>query len=129
MSDGLSKENRAKYEIDDVADKMVAVFDSTWMKYFLQFDPRPALKKTSCPILSVIGENDLQVDPDLNLREIEAAVKAGTNSDFVQKELPGLNHLFQKSETGSPGEYIKIEETIDPSLLNEVAAWLEKRFK
>lgn len=125
----LSKEDREKFGMDDVADKTVAVFDSTWMKYFLHLDPRPALKKTTCPILSVIGENDLQVDPDLNMPAIEAAVKAGKNSDFVQKELPGLNHLFQKSKTGSPGEYIQIEETIDPSLLDEVAGWLEKRFK
>ena len=127
--DGLSEEERAKLGMDDVADKTVAAFESTWMKYFLLLDPRPALRKTTCPILSVIGENDLQVDPDLNLPEIEAAVKAGKNPDFVQKKLPGLNHLFQKSETGSPSEYIKIEETIDPSLLEVVADWLEKRFR
>ena len=127
--DGLSKEEREKFGLDDVADKTVAAFESPWMKYFLQLDPRPALTKTTCPILSVIGGNDLQVDPELNLPEIESAVKAGKNSDFVQKELPGLNHLFQKSETGSPSEYIQIEETMDSSLLNEVTNWLEKRFK
>ncbi len=127
--DGLSEEERAKLGMEDIADKTIAAFESTWMRYFLQLDPRPALKKTSCPILSVIGEKDLQVDPDLNFPEIEAAVKAGKNSDFVQKELPGLNHLFQKAKTGSPGEYIQIEETMDPTLLNEVAGWLEKRFK
>jgi hypothetical protein len=127
--DGLSKEDRAKFGIDDVANLTTAAFDSAWMKYFLIHDPRPALTKTTCPILSVIGEKDLQVDAKLNMPAIEAAVKAGKNSDFVQKELPGLNHLFQKSETGSPGEYIQIEETINQSLLDEVSNWLEKRFK
>jgi hypothetical protein len=39
-----------------------------------------------------------------NLREIEAALKAGGNKDVTVARLPKLNHLFQASETGSPNE-------------------------
>ena len=126
---GLSEQQRAEFGIDDVAEKTAGVFNSPWMMFFLKHDPRPLLSKTTCPILSVIGEKDLQVDPGLNLPAIEAAVKLGGNKDFVQKELPGLNHLFQKSETGSPSEYITIEETLHQSFLDEVTNWLQERFK
>jgi hypothetical protein len=40
------------------------------------------------------------------------------------KELPGLNHLFQTSETGSPSEYADIEETFAPAALDVVTAWI-----
>ncbi len=125
----LSDEERAEFGADGVAEKTIAMMGSPWMSYFLTYDPSEALTKTSCPILSVIGGKDLQVDSGLNFPAIEAAVKAGKNPDFTQKKLPGLNHLFQKSETGSPSEYVQIEETMDASLLDAVTLWLEKRFK
>jgi len=34
-------------------------------------------------------------------------LEKGGNKNFEIKELPGLNHLFQTAETGSPAEYIK----------------------
>jgi hypothetical protein len=41
--------------------------------------------------------------------------------------LPGLNHLFQHSPTGSIGEYGSIEETLAPEALNAVSDWVLKR--
>src|SRR5262249_976926 len=34
---------------------------SPWFRYFLTYDPRPALAKVKCPVLALNGENDLQV--------------------------------------------------------------------
>lgn len=126
--DGLPAEESEAFASHGVVEKALMTMDSPWMRFFLTYDPQAALSKTTCPILSVIGENDLQVDPKLNLPAIEAAVKAGGNQDFVQKELPQLNHLFQPSETGAPSEYIRIEQTLDPLLLDEITTWLKKRF-
>jgi len=86
-----------------------------------------ALRKVKCPVLALNGENDLQVPVDENLREIDAALKAGGNKDVTVVRLAKLNHLFQTSETGSPNEYIKIEETIAPVALKTIGDWIVKR--
>lgn len=125
--DELSDDDLEKYGLKDIGEITVARLNSPWMSYFISYDPAEALSKTDCPILSVIGANDLQVDKELNFPAIEAAVKSGGNSDFVQKTMPRLNHLFQSSETGAPSDYVKIEQTIDPSLLDEITQWLKQR--
>lgn len=80
--------------------------------------------KVKCPVLAINGEKDLQVPPKENLTAIEQALKAGGNKDYTVKELPGLNHLFQTSSTGSPMEYSKIEETISPAALTIIGDWI-----
>jgi pimeloyl-ACP methyl ester carboxylesterase len=102
---------------------------SPWFRYFLTYDPAPTLTKVKCPVLAINGEKDLQVPPKENLPVIEAALKAGGNSDFMVKELPGLNHLFQTTETGSPMEYSKIEETMSPDALDTIGNWIVEHTK
>lgn len=97
---------------------------SPWFRYFLTYDPRPALRKVKCPTLALNGEKDLQVDPKQNLPAIEAALKEGGNSDFELRELAGLNHLFQHCQTGSPTEYSKIDETFSPEALEIIGDWI-----
>ncbi len=97
---------------------------SPWFRFFLCYDPAPALEKVTCPVLALNGEKDLQVEPEQNLGGVEAALKKGGNTHFTAKELPGLNHLFQTCETGSPTEYSKIEETMSPVALKAVSDWI-----
>lgn len=100
---------------------------SPWFRFFLTYDPKPTLQKVKCPVLAINGEKDLQVPPMENLTAIEEALKSGGNKDYTIKELPGLNHLFQRAETGSLAEYAKIEETIEPVALQLVGDWIEKQ--
>jgi pimeloyl-ACP methyl ester carboxylesterase len=100
---------------------------SPWFRYFLTYDPRPALRKVQCPVLAIDGEKDLQVSPKQNLPEIEAALREGGNKDFTVRELPGLNHLFQTAKKGTPDEYAKIEETISPTALKLIGDWILER--
>jgi fermentation-respiration switch protein FrsA (DUF1100 family) len=93
----------------------------------VKYDPRPALKKVKCPVLAINGEKDLQVPPKENLKAIRTALKEGENSDFTIKELKNLNHLFQTAKTGSPSEYINIEETISPVALKVIGDWIIKK--
>lgn len=108
----------------DPVEVQVKTLTSPWFRYFLTYEPRPALEKVRCPVLVLNGEKDLQVAPRQNLPEIEAALRAGQNPDFTIKELPGLNHLFQACQSGSPTEYAKIEETMNPAALEAIAEWL-----
>ncbi|MDI9394107.1 MAG: alpha/beta fold hydrolase [Euryarchaeota archaeon] len=99
---------------------------SPWMRFFLTYDPAPTLMNVKCPVLAINGEKDLQVAPEDNLQAIEKALKAGGNRDYTVKELPGLNHLFQTAQTGSPSEYIKINETISPAALELIGEWISE---
>jgi hypothetical protein len=99
---------------------------SPWFRYFISYDPTPALEKVKCPVLALNGSKDLQVLPNENLTVIKKALEKGGNKNFEIKELPGLNHLFQTAETGSPAEYIKIEETISPTALQTISDWILK---
>jgi len=102
---------------------------SPWLKFFLTYDPKPTLSKVKCPVLAINGEKDLQVPPKENLSTIEEALIAGGNKNFIIKELPGLNHLFQTAQTGLPAEYVKIEETISPEALKIIGDWILKQTK
>jgi pimeloyl-ACP methyl ester carboxylesterase len=113
--------------LERVGEGQIQMMPTPWFRHFLTYDPAPVLEKVRCPVLAICGEKDLQVDPKLNLPKMEAALKAGGNKDFTVQELPGLNHLFQKCETGSPAEYSQIEETINPVALEIVGKWLTNK--
>jgi pimeloyl-ACP methyl ester carboxylesterase len=102
----------------------VSQINTPWFRYFLSYDPRTALKRVKCPVLAINGEHDLQVPPKQSLPEIESALKEGGNKDITLKELPGLNHLFQTTKTGSPSEYSDISETISPIALKTMGDWI-----
>jgi uncharacterized protein len=99
---------------------------SPWFHYFLDYDPAPALQKTKCPVLGVVGEKDLQVPPKENLPLLRKALEQGSNKDFQIVELPRLNHLFQHCYMGLPGESRAIEETFAPEALAAISNWVLK---
>jgi pimeloyl-ACP methyl ester carboxylesterase len=116
IPDGQSKEvfvNRA-----------IKQFSSPWMQYFIKYDPVPALEITSCPVLALNGEKDLQVPYQQNLARIENALKKAENQKVTIKSYPDLNHLFQECVTGNPSEYAQIEQTISPEVLKDIVEWI-----
>ena len=101
---------------------------SPWIRAFARYDPAPTLSKVSCPVLAINGEVDLQVPYKANLDAIAAALKKGNNNDYTIRAFPGLNHLFQHSESGLVSEYGQIEETISQEVLDFIADWISVRF-
>jgi pimeloyl-ACP methyl ester carboxylesterase len=132
MREGFDKQmagasEAEKTQAKQTLDAQISMTLSPWFRHFLTYDPRPALARVKCPVLALNGENDLQVPATENLREIEATLKAAGNKDVTVVRMPKLNHLFQTSETGSPGEYAKIEETFAPVALKTIGDWILKR--
>jgi uncharacterized protein len=99
---------------------------SPWFRYFLDYDPVPALQKTKCPVLVLSGEKDLQVPPKDNLPLVRDALAYGGNKDYQVVEMPGLNHLFQHCYMGLPAESRAIEETFAPEALSKISDWIAK---
>ena len=100
------------------------ILATPWFRYFLEYDPYPALEQVSCPILALNGDLDVQVLPDPNLTRIESLLEEGGHPASRAVLLEGLNHLFQPAETGMPVEYASIETTFDPETLDLMASWI-----
>ena len=101
---------------------------SPWFRFFLTYDPVPALRKLQVPVLALNGEKDTQVPVNENFSAIREALEEGGHTDFELVEMPGLNHLFQTAETGAPAEYASIEETMSPVALEKMSNWILARF-
>jgi pimeloyl-ACP methyl ester carboxylesterase len=98
---------------------------SDWYRFFLSYDPAPALRRLRLPILAIIGAKDLQVPADQNLPALREALKSDNDAKVL--ELPGLNHLFQTARIGAPSEYGEIEETMSPTALDLITRWILER--
>ncbi|MDJ1484393.1 hypothetical protein QNI16_28100 [Cytophagaceae bacterium YF14B1] len=124
---GISDTRKKQLEItEDAFLQSVELAQSPWMKYFIHFDPIPVLKQVRIPVLAINGSKDVQVLADNNLKGIETALKQGGNKKYQVQKLEGLNHLFQKADSGFPDEYGTIEQTIDPTALTAIGDWLKK---
>jgi len=75
----------------------------------------------------LIGSNDVQVPAEMNHPPIKKALQESGNKDVTIKELEGLNHMFQESETGSMLEYSEIEQTFSPVALEEISDWIKAK--
>lgn len=102
----------------------MAYLQGNWMRHFLSYDPRPALREIDFPVLALVGTKDLQVIPELNVPPMKEALAENTEASLLV--LDGLNHLFQSAETGLMTEYAEIEETINPSALLAISNWIGK---
>lgn len=94
-----------------------------WMDYFINCDPTRYIQQITVPLMAINGSKDHQVLPNSNLKKIEALQKNGNKKNFI-KIYPGLNHLFQHCDSGAGDEYWKIEETISPEVLKDIATWI-----
>ena len=80
-----------------------------------------------CPALLLFGEKDVQATAKDNMPLIEAAVETNEKTNISIRLIDGVNHLYQTAETGSEYEYIQIEETISPTVLELISDWILKR--
>jgi pimeloyl-ACP methyl ester carboxylesterase len=121
--------DKAMADFISTVEKVVGTLTTKWFRYFLNYDPRPALEKVQCSVLALNGEKDLQVACKPNLDAVAKALKEGGNKDYTVKEFPGLNHLFQTCKTGGIDEYGSIEETMAPVVLETMGDWILARVK
>ncbi len=102
---------------------------SPWFRYFLSYDPAPNLRKLRTSVLAINGARDIQVVSSSNLAGISSALRKSKSKNVEIKELPGLNHLFQRCSDCTVIEYSRLEETISPDALKLIGDWLEKNVK
>lgn len=102
--------------------KQSFIKDDGIRRYF-DYDPLDAVKATHCPVLALNGEKDAQVTCERHLSVLRENLVP--KERMTVKSYPGLNHLFQHCKTGEFTEYAKIEETISPEVLSDIASFVK----
>lgn len=97
-----------------------------FLRGVLDFDPRPYLERTTCPVLALFGELDATVPPGENRSRMEAALTVAGNDDATLMVLPRANHLFLSAATGTSAE-IPTLSRFEPTYFQTMAQWLRAR--
>lgn len=120
----MSEEARKKLNLTQTR-IYVAVQQLTSPWYFELFHLQPVkyVKKVKCPVLSLNGLMDKQVEANLNQEILKRNLPKNTR--LVLKTYPRLNHLFQTCMTGLPSEYGTIEETFNLVPLQDILTFLK----
>ncbi|MBR2947043.1 MAG: alpha/beta hydrolase [Bacteroidales bacterium] len=93
-----------------------------WMLYFLEYEPMDALRNVVCPSLLLFGGKDIQVPYKENIEKYGEEITAMSNITLLLFE--DCNHLFQEAVTGDISEYVMIEQTILPEVLEQMVNWI-----
>ena len=114
----------ASWQQDGANDQLKAILmqladnGNPWLDEFMAYDPRADIAATACPALAIYGSLDTQVPPAQN------APAAQANHAVAVKTYPGLNHLMQSAKTGKVSEYEELSETFSPTVLADIATFI-----
>lgn len=101
-----------------------SAMSSPWMRYFITYDPAPALEQLNIPVFALYGSLDIQVPARENMEKMQEALAHLPEGKARILEVPGMNHLFQAADTGLPGEYGSIRETFNEGVLQSITSWI-----
>jgi hypothetical protein len=119
---------------DSLYHKAVAALDSipasqSWIRYFLDYDPLPTVRRVKVPVLILQGATDRQVTPD-QAEELAAALRAAGNRGVDVHVLPDVNHLFLLDPSGDPAGYSGLKDTqVVTNAVDLVRNWVVKHAK
>jgi len=114
------KQNYAFTTKDIVA--FAQLINSPWFFTIMKIEPTRYIKKIKSPVLALHGEKDAQGDYRTNLALISKHLPKNTPRKI--ESVPNINHILQTCEIGNINEYVKIEETVSPVVLENILLWL-----
>ncbi|MFO8053737.1 MAG: alpha/beta fold hydrolase [Bacteroidales bacterium] len=98
---------------------------SPWFKFFIRYDPRPALEKLEIPVLALYGGKDVQIVKNVNKPVLDSLAQQ-KKQNITVKVFPDANHLFQKSKSGSVQEYHKLPDKFINDFTEYIVGWSRK---
>ncbi|MCC3152122.1 alpha/beta fold hydrolase [Hymenobacter sp. BT770] len=114
---------RQRYPDQDAAitRRRATELTTPWYRYYLKFNPQPALADVQCPVLLVHGSNDHDASPT-NLVALEKGLKANKK---VTTRLLGVNHWFQTPASELlPNADGTVDAIISAQLLDSLRDWI-----
>lgn len=97
---------------------------SAWFRHILAYDPAPTLRQLRAPTLVLFAALDHQIAPALNEAPARAALQDNPAAEV--RVLPGVNHLFLRSNWGAVAEYPRVAPGLAPVLHEALDQWLER---
>lgn len=127
MARGEPKARRMKLAVsagatDEQSGAIVRDLDTPEVRIFLVEDPAIALRRLTMPVLVVVGANDQQVAPALNLPPVRAALARNVAAQILV--MPGLNHILQPASTGAVRDYATTDITMDERALDAIVRFV-----
>jgi uncharacterized protein len=115
---------------DSVVALRLAQIESTaapWMRFFLEYDPLATARRITVPVLILQGATDTQVTQE-QATELEAAFRAGGNTDVTVHVLPRVNHMFLDDADGrASGYHLLPSGEVNREVLHVLSEWLSRR--
>lgn len=96
--------------------------NAKWMREFLSYDPKAALRTTTSPLLAITGSKDVQVNP-ADIETIAAITQDHTTSTLVND----VDHILrtETAPTSNPKRYKQqIAKPIDGRVVDAIITWL-----
>jgi uncharacterized protein len=125
-AEGLQDEASMKYVAN------LEPHEAEFMRRIMDFDPRPVLRKVTCPFLGIWGETDRLVPALLSVEAFRQELTAAGNPDFTLKVFAEADHGIYTSETGSRKEADarrqRGERHFAPGYFALMQDWLRERF-
>lgn len=98
--------------------------NAKWLREHIEYDPKYTMRNVSCPILSVTGDKDIQVDPQ------DAALVSDLAKGKVEYHiLSNMTHIL-RSDDGPPSifNYKRLlKQEVDMRLLDLISNWFQKQ--
>src|SRR5262245_25529670 len=100
-----------------------------WQRLNAQYDPIPALERTTCPVLALYGEHDGVVRAAENLPLMESALERGGNRDATLRVIAGVDHGLWRVDPARPARPVPIHRALGfgPEVWSTVRLWLDER--
>lgn len=115
---------KLKATTSDTARIQFVKVNAKWMREFIDYDPLPALRATTAPLLAITGSKDVQVDA------AGLAVVAETAPDAQAVPVEDVDHILrhEPAPISNPRHYGKqVKHPIDPRVVEAILTWLSDR--
>ncbi len=106
-----------------------AAFDSTmarepWMRFFLEYDPLPTVRRVRQPVLILQGATDNQIRAE-EATLLDRTLREAGNGRVTLRIFPELNHLFLHDPSGHPSGYVRLKDgRVGGEVMGTLADWL-----
>jgi len=98
-------------------DQFFAFLETARFAQDWDWDLRRKAEKVRCPVLSIFGEDDAFVPPNLTATRLRQYLLEAKNLDFEVKIMPKANHILTRTGSGVNGEFA-------PGYLDTMTSWI-----
>jgi hypothetical protein len=125
----LSSAQRDSVAIQRVARADAAAAAGSWMRFYLDHDPLPVVRRVRAPVLILQGRTDQQVVPE-QAEVLASALRDAGNVRVTVQMLPNVNHMLLDDPDGRPGGYLSLpSRRINTQALRLLSDWVTEHLR